>query len=65
MSAPDDEKTADSIDVINDLPTGVPCHARDDLERKLLRKLDIRISIVVVMNALSYVSGYSTNSIGM
>ncbi|KAG1729529.1 major facilitator superfamily domain-containing protein [Suillus paluster] len=37
-----------------DSPTGVPCHTRDDLERRLLRKLDLRtMSIIVVMSALN------------
>ncbi|KAG1854211.1 major facilitator superfamily domain-containing protein [Suillus subalutaceus] len=40
----------------DDLSTGVPSHSRDDLERKLLRKLDLRMSIIIVLYALNFVS---------
>lgn len=47
--------TTDNANAIDDLPTGNR-HARDDLERRLLRKLDLRMSIIVVIYTLNYVS---------
>ncbi|KAG1779541.1 major facilitator superfamily domain-containing protein [Suillus placidus] len=40
---------------VNDSPTGIPCHARDELERRLLRKLDLRMSILLVLNTLNLI----------
>ncbi|OAX40255.1 MFS general substrate transporter [Rhizopogon vinicolor AM-OR11-026] len=55
MATLSDEKTADAIYTIEDVPTGTPNHAHDDLERKLLRKLDLRMSIIVVIYTLNYI----------
>lgn len=51
-----DEKAPDATYAIEDLPIGTPNHTHDDVERKLLRKLDLRMSIVVVIYTLNYVS---------
>ncbi|KAG0702194.1 major facilitator superfamily domain-containing protein [Suillus ampliporus] len=48
----------DGTHAIDDLPTGVPYHARDDLERKLLRKLDLR----TIKHLVCYVLSYSLES---
>ena len=53
MSALDNAKTAGATDRFDDLPTG---HARGDLERRLLWKLDLRMSIIMVIYILNYVS---------
>jgi hypothetical protein len=45
----------DTIVTINDLSTSVPCHARDDPERRLLRKLDLRLSILLILHTLNLV----------
>jgi hypothetical protein len=39
-----------------DVASGLPSHARDDLERRLVRKLDLRMSVIVLLYALNYVS---------
>ncbi|KAG0699521.1 major facilitator superfamily domain-containing protein [Suillus ampliporus] len=60
MTALNDAKT-DSTDAIDDfkllpgVPRPVAC-SRDDLEKRLLRKLDLRMSIIVVIYTLNYVS---------
>ncbi|KAG1746432.1 major facilitator superfamily domain-containing protein [Suillus lakei] len=41
---------------------GVPNHARDDLERRLLRKLDLRMSITVVLYTLSFLDNLNMSS---
>ncbi|KAG1800629.1 major facilitator superfamily domain-containing protein [Suillus variegatus] len=41
--------------MINDVPAGVHCHTRDDLERRLLRKLDLRMSIILILYALNLI----------
>ena len=56
MPAFKDEQTPDATDAIVDLTPGGPQHTPDDLERRLLRKLDLRMSIIVVIYALNYVS---------
>jgi len=40
---------------INNLSTSVPCHARDDPERRLLRKIDLRMSILLILHTLNLV----------
>lgn len=40
----------------NDFSSGVPSQARNDLERRLLRKLDLRMSLIIVLYALNFVS---------
>jgi len=55
MPALSDEKTHATY-AIEDLPIRTPDRTRDDLERKLLRKLDLRMSIIVVIYTLNYVS---------
>ncbi|KAG0705309.1 major facilitator superfamily domain-containing protein [Suillus ampliporus] len=63
MSTLYDEKTADGTDAMDDLPAGVPCHTRDDLERRLVRKLDLRtMSIIVVMSALNNIDQANINN---
>ncbi|KAG0699522.1 hypothetical protein DFH29DRAFT_877257 [Suillus ampliporus] len=54
MTALNDAKAADSdaTNTIDDLPTFVPRH---DLEKRLLRKLDLRMSIIVVIYTLNYI----------
>ncbi|KAG1772091.1 major facilitator superfamily domain-containing protein [Suillus occidentalis] len=36
-----------------DVASGLPCHARDDLERRLVRKLDLRVSVIALLYALN------------
>ncbi|KAG0703529.1 major facilitator superfamily domain-containing protein [Suillus ampliporus] len=56
MSAHGNAKSADPTDVTDGLSSGIPSgRSRRDLERRLLRKLDLRMSVVVVLNALNYV----------
>lgn len=56
-----DVKTGDTISAIGDFevpPTGSSIHTacvRDDLERKLVRKLDWRMSIIIVIYTLNYI----------
>ncbi|KIK35102.1 hypothetical protein CY34DRAFT_96688 [Suillus luteus UH-Slu-Lm8-n1] len=38
-----------------DVASGLSSHARDDLERRLVRKLDLRMSVIVLLYALNYV----------
>ncbi|KAG1837316.1 hypothetical protein DFJ58DRAFT_917399 [Suillus subalutaceus] len=42
---------------INELPTSVPSHAHDDLERRLLGKLDLHMLVIVVIYILNYACG--------
>ncbi|KAG0708683.1 major facilitator superfamily domain-containing protein [Suillus ampliporus] len=56
MSAHNVEKSADPTDVIDESSSGVSSdRARRDLERRLVRKLDLRMSVIVVLNVLNYV----------
>ncbi|KAG1848388.1 major facilitator superfamily domain-containing protein [Suillus tomentosus] len=50
-----DPKTVDAVVMIDDVPAGVRCHTRDDLERRLLRKLDLRMSIILILYALNLI----------
>ncbi|KAG1739374.1 MFS general substrate transporter [Suillus paluster] len=61
MSARMDEKRVDTTDAIDDLPT-VPCHARDGLERRLVRKLDLRMSVIVVIYTLNFIDRTNVNN---
>ncbi|KAG2365501.1 hypothetical protein BDR07DRAFT_1398761 [Suillus spraguei] len=45
----------DTVNTINHLPTSVFYHARDDHERRLVRKLDLRMSILLVLNTLNLI----------
>ncbi|KAG2043838.1 major facilitator superfamily domain-containing protein [Suillus americanus] len=36
-----------------DTSSGLPSHARDDLEKRLVRKIDLRMSVIVLLYALS------------
>lgn len=56
MSALDDSKTTSSSDEVPPSALGHATCARDDLERRILRKLDLRMSIIVVIFTLNYVS---------
>ncbi|KAG2136487.1 sugar transporter [Suillus bovinus] len=55
MSTLGDEKAVDTIDVIDKVPIGVHCRARDDLERRLLRKLDLRMSVLLILQTLNLI----------
>ncbi|KAG1868263.1 major facilitator superfamily domain-containing protein [Suillus subalutaceus] len=55
MSTLNDPTEVDAIDTINDLSKGVPSHARDNLERRLLRKLDLRMSILLILQTLNLI----------
>ncbi|KAG0708676.1 major facilitator superfamily domain-containing protein [Suillus ampliporus] len=55
-------KAADTTDVINDLSYAVPYRSRDDLERRLLRKLDLRMSTIVLLYALNTVDKSNASS---
>ncbi|KAG2137318.1 major facilitator superfamily domain-containing protein [Suillus cothurnatus] len=46
----------------DDLSSDVPSHSRDDLERRLLRKLDFRMSIIIVLYALNFVDRANASS---
>jgi len=35
---------------------GMPSHVRDDLEKRLVRKIDLRLSVIVLLCAMSNVS---------
>ncbi|KAG1746380.1 major facilitator superfamily domain-containing protein [Suillus lakei] len=58
MSAVSEEKS----DVIDDLSSGLPSRARDDLERRLVRKLDLRMSVIVLLYALNFVDRANASS---
>lgn len=53
MSALSDTKS-ETVQV--DVASGLPSHARDDLERRLVRKLDLRVSVIALLYALNNVS---------
>ncbi|KAG0708668.1 major facilitator superfamily domain-containing protein [Suillus ampliporus] len=53
---------ADTTDVINELSYAVPYRSRDDLERRLLRKLDLRMSTIVLLYALNTVDKSNASS---
>jgi hypothetical protein len=53
MSALSDTKS-ETVQV--DVASGLPNHARDDLERRLVRKLDLRVSVIALLYALNNVS---------
>ncbi|KAG2754198.1 MFS general substrate transporter [Suillus brevipes Sb2] len=57
MSALDDSKTTSSSDNFKVPPSalGHASCARDDLERRIVRKLDLRMSIIVVIFTLNYI----------
>ncbi|KAG2132844.1 sugar transporter [Suillus bovinus] len=60
MSALDDSKTGDTTSSSDNfkVPPSALGHvtcARDDLERRILRKLDLRMSIIVVIFTLNYI----------
>lgn len=42
--------------------SGLPSHARDDLERRLVRKLDLRMSVVLLLYALNYIDRANASS---
>ncbi|KAG1781985.1 major facilitator superfamily domain-containing protein [Suillus placidus] len=57
MTTLSDAKAAESMN--DDLSSGVPSH---DLERRLLRKLDLRMSIIIVLYALNFVDRANASS---
>jgi MFS family permease len=50
-----DPTAVDTIHTINGLPKGVPCPARHGLEKRLLRKLDLRMSILLILQTLNQI----------
>jgi len=52
----DSEKALDATYSVEDLPIDTPDRTHGDLERKLVRKLDLRMSIIVVIYTLNLVS---------
>jgi len=56
MPVLDDEKTPATTYVTNDMPIDTPDRTHGDLERKLVRKLDLRMSITMVIYTLNLVS---------
>ncbi|KAG2347447.1 MFS general substrate transporter [Suillus weaverae] len=57
MSALSDAKSETA-----DAPPGLPSHARDVLERRLVRKLDLRMLVVVLLYALNYIDRANASS---
>ncbi|KAG0694852.1 major facilitator superfamily domain-containing protein [Suillus ampliporus] len=58
MSPPNDKKMVNGTDAT----TGVPCHSRDVLERRLRRKLDLRtMPMIVVMATMSNIDQTNVN----
>ncbi|KAG2350971.1 MFS general substrate transporter [Suillus weaverae] len=45
----------DTKSTVDDFPTEIPCHPRDELERRILRKLDLRMSILLVLNTMNLI----------
>ncbi|KIK44076.1 hypothetical protein CY34DRAFT_11321 [Suillus luteus UH-Slu-Lm8-n1] len=45
-----------------DVASGLPSHARDDRERRLVRKIDLRMSVVVLLYALNYIDRANASS---
>ncbi|KAG1762776.1 hypothetical protein EDD22DRAFT_846839 [Suillus occidentalis] len=46
-----------------DVAPGLPSHTRGDLERRLVRKLDLRMSVIVLLYALNYVDRANGGSV--
>ncbi|KIK39170.1 hypothetical protein CY34DRAFT_14582 [Suillus luteus UH-Slu-Lm8-n1] len=59
MSALSDTKS-ETVQV--DVASGLPSHARDDLERRLVRKLDLRVSVIALLYALNNIDKGSISS---
>ncbi|KAG2159178.1 major facilitator superfamily domain-containing protein [Suillus bovinus] len=57
MSALSNEKSE-----IVHVSSGLPSHARDDLERRLVRKLDLRLFLIVLLYALNYIDRGNASS---
>ncbi|KAG1882973.1 major facilitator superfamily domain-containing protein [Suillus subluteus] len=55
MPALSDTEMGGTIDAIHDLPTDVFYHDRDDLEKRLVRKLDLRLSVILVLYTLNMI----------
>ncbi|KAG1879312.1 MFS general substrate transporter [Suillus tomentosus] len=57
MPVLNDTQTGGTIGVVDDLPTGVPCpsHSRDNLERKLVRKIDLRMSVILLLYTMNMI----------
>lgn len=51
MSALSNEKAE-----VAEASSGLSSHSRDNLERKLVRKIDLHVSVILVLYALNYVS---------
>lgn len=60
MTTSSNAKATESIN--DNLSSGIPSHSRNDRERKLLRKLDLRMSIVIVLHALNFVDRTNASS---
>ncbi|KAG1746417.1 major facilitator superfamily domain-containing protein [Suillus lakei] len=61
MLSPIGEDLSEKTDA-TERASSVPDRARDDLERQLLRKLDLRMSVVVLLYALNYVDRTNASS---
>ncbi|KAG1878771.1 major facilitator superfamily domain-containing protein [Suillus subluteus] len=57
MSALSDAKS-ETVHVFSSLPS----HSRDDLERRLVRKLDLRMSVILLLYALNYIDRANASS---
>ncbi|KAG1739088.1 major facilitator superfamily domain-containing protein [Suillus paluster] len=62
MSTISDAKSADPIDMIDESSSIPSSRARRDLERRLVRKLDLRMSVIVLLNALNFVDRSNASS---
>ncbi|KAG2369568.1 MFS general substrate transporter [Suillus spraguei] len=60
MTTLNDAKATESLN--DNLSSGIPSHSRNDLERRLLRKLDLRMSIIIVLYALNFVDRTNASS---
>ncbi|KAG1854199.1 major facilitator superfamily domain-containing protein [Suillus subalutaceus] len=57
MSALSDAKS-ETVHIFSSLPS----HSRDDLERRLVRKLDLRMSVILLLYALNYIDRANASS---
>jgi hypothetical protein len=55
MATLSNPRAIDTIDTINDLPKGIPYPPRHVLERRLLRKLDLHMSILLILQIMNLV----------
>jgi MFS family permease len=55
MATLSNPRAIDTIDTINDLPKGIPYPPRHVLERRLLRKLDLHMSILLILQTMNLI----------